>query len=240
MMLHILEKSKSEIKDRYDFCSYICFSFIYIWQGVLHIMELLYPFFIAFILVFLSELGDKTQLLVLSFSNKTKPFIILLGVALGSFLSHGIAILFGSSIGLLENEFLHNILEIITYCSFLIFGIFSFLPSKEETKEKTKKESFIKKIAHFGFSYIFIICFSIVIGELGDKTFLASLGLGISYPNDKLFLILGAILGMVASDSIAITFGKMLNKYISEKAMQKLSGILFFIFGIIGLIHFFL
>ncbi len=202
-------------------------------------MELLYPFFIAFFLVFISELGDKTQLLVLSFSNKTKPIMILLGVALGSFFSHGIAILFGSSIGLLKNEFLHGLLEVITYLTFLLFGIFSFLPKREE-KESIKKESFLKKLSSVGLGYVFIIAISIVIGELGDKTFLASLGLGISYPNYKISLILGAILGMVVSDSIAIAFGKVLNKYIPEKTMQKLSGILFLIFGIIGFIKFFL
>lgn len=200
-------------------------------------MELLYPFFISFFLVFVSELGDKTQLLVLSFSNKTKPMMILLGVAIGSFFSHGIAILFGSSLSLLGNESFRNILEIITYSTFLLFGIFSFIPKKEE-KENIKKESFLKKLSSIGLGYIFIIAISIVIGELGDKTFLASLGLGISYPNYKISLILGAILGMVISDSIAIIFGKFLNKYISENTMQKLSGILFLIFGLIGFCKF--
>lgn len=202
-------------------------------------MELLYPLFIAFFLVFVSELGDKTQLLVLSFSNKTKPIMILLGVAIGSFFSHGMAILFGSSLSLLGNKSFRNILEIITYSTFLLFGIFSFIPKKEE-KENIKKESILNKLSSFGLGYVFIIAISIVIGELGDKTFLASLGLGISYPNYKISLILGAILGMVVSDSIAIAFGKVLNKYISENTMQKLSGILFLIFGIIGFIKFFI
>lgn len=201
-------------------------------------MYLLYPFLISFFLVFVSELGDKTQLLVLSFSNKTKPIMILLGVAIGSFFSHGIAILFGSSISLLENDFLNNILEILTYSTFLLFGIFSFIQKKEE-KESIKKESFLKKLTSISLSYVFIIALSIVIGELGDKTFLASLGLGISYPNYKISLILGAILGMVLSDSIAIIFGKVLNKYISESGIQKLSGVLFLIFGIFGFINFF-
>ena len=66
-------------------------------------MNYIYTFIISFIMIFISELGDKTQLLVLSFSNKDKTYKILLGVAIGSFFSHGIAILFGSSIGLLEN-----------------------------------------------------------------------------------------------------------------------------------------
>lgn len=200
-------------------------------------MSFLYPIFIAFILVFISELGDKTQILVLSFSSKLKASTILLGVALGSFLSHGIAILFGSSIGLLENEFLHNALQFITYFSFICFGILSFLPEKEQS-ESTKKNHFLMKLSKLGIGYILIIASSIAIGELGDKTFLASIGLGISYPNSKLFLIIGAILGMVISDLLAILFGKFLSKKIPDNLMQKLSGILFIIFGIIGFIKF--
>ena len=49
-------------------------------------------------------------------------------------------------------------------------------------------------------------------------------------------LIIGAILGMIASDSIAIISGKFLNKYISQDKMQKFSGLLFLIFGIAGFI----
>lgn len=198
-------------------------------------MNFLYPFFVAFLLVFISELGDKTQLLVLSFSNKTKPFFILLGVALGSFFSHGIAILFGSSIGLLENDFIHNLLEFVTYLSFILLGIFSFF-QKSNSENDSKKEGFLRKVSSVGLSYIFIIAFSIAIGELGDKTFLASLGLGISYPTYKIFLVLGAVTGMVVADSFAIIFGKLLNKYISESSMQKFSGVLFLIFGMIGFI----
>lgn len=199
----------------------------------------LYPFLIAFIFVFISELGDKTQLLVLSFSsNKLKTSTILLGVALGSFFSHGIAILFGSSIGILEDESLHALLEIITYSSFIIFGIFSFIPRKEKSENNNKKISLINKLANLGIGYIFIIAFSIAIGELGDKTFLASLGLGISYPTSKLFLILGAIFGMVVSDSMAIVFGKILSTKLSENSIKKLSGILFIIFGTVGFFNF--
>lgn len=202
-------------------------------------MNCIYPILIAFLLVFISELGDKTQFLVLSFSSKLKASTILIGVALGSFFSHGIAILFGSSIGLLENKFLHNSLQIATYISFIVFGIISFLPKKEEIRDE-KKDSLIKKLSRFGIGYIFIIALSIAIGEIGDKTFLASLGLGISYPHSKLFLIIGAILGMVASDTIAILFGKFLSSKVPDSLIERLSGILFIIFGVVGFIQFLL
>ncbi len=200
-------------------------------------MEFIYPFFISFAIVFVSELGDKTQLLVLSFAGKDKTFKILLGVAIGSFFSHGLAILFGSGLALLENQFLHNLIEFITYSSFVLMGILTLLPKKQKlTMEDSSKEGILAKISNLKINYCLLIALCIMIGELGDKTFLASIGLGVQYPNYKFSLILGAISAMVICDFIAIIFGKFLNKHISESAMQKLSGILFLVFGFIGFI----
>ena len=196
-------------------------------------MNYILPLIISFIIVFISELGDKTQLLVLSYSSKIKTIYILIGIALGSFFSHGIAILFGSYVSLFENNTFHNILEIVTYSSFIIFGIISFIP-KNNNRNSKNKSSLLHRLSNLAIGYILIIAFSIAIGEIGDKTFLASIGLGISYPNFKLSLIIGAILGMVFSDLIAIVSGKFLSNKLSEDTMQKLSGFLFIIFGIIG------
>ena len=155
----------------------------------------------------------------------------------GSFFSHGIAILFGSRIGLLDNEYIHNIIEIVTYSSFIIMGVLSLLPKKVKIDSHTdKKDSILKKISRLKINYIFIIALSILVGEIGDKTFLASLGFGIQYPDYKVLLVIGAILGMIASDSIAIISGKFLSQFITEEKMQKLSGILFLIFGLVGFI----
>lgn len=198
-------------------------------------MEYIYPIFISFLLVFISELGDKTQLLVLSFSSKTKTKNILIGVALGSLFSHGIAITFGSTLGILDNYRFQEIIKFITYISFILFGIFSFISINKTENENSNK--FIDKIINLKLNYIFIIAFSIVIGELGDKTFLASIGLGIQYPIYKISLIIGAILGMVISDLIAIIFGKVLMSRISDKSIKILSGILFIIFGVLGFLN---
>ena len=135
-------------------------------------MVLFYPFIIAFTLVFMSELGDKTQLLALSFSSKLKTSTILLGVALGSLFSHGIAILFGSFLGNIENITFQLVVKVITYFSFITFGIIT-LKSNDFEKNNYNKQKNSQK----NFSYILLIAFSIAIGEFGDKTFLASIGL---------------------------------------------------------------
>lgn len=196
-------------------------------------MNYLYPIIISFLMIFLSELGDKTQLLVLSFTSKHKASTILLGVALGSFFSHGVAILFGSVLGNLENNNIHNILELITYSSFILLGIITLL-SKDDNTDPTQNKTLLKKLTKLPINYSLIIGTVIAIGEFGDKTFLASIGLGVKYSSYKLLLIFGAVLGMVVSDFLAIFLGKFLNNKISEKNMKKISGILFLIFGFLG------
>ena len=203
-------------------------------------MGFIYPFFISSILVFLSELGDKTQLLVLSFSTKDRAKNILLGVAIGTFFSHGMAILFGSKLGSFENETFQFYLELFTCLSFLLFGILGFLPKKDKSYAPSFLTSFLQKISNIKMNYVFVIALNIVLGELGDKTFLASLGLGIQYSEYKISLILGSIFGMVASNSIALFFGRFLGNKFSPKFVELLSNLIFIAFGVFGLICLFI
>lgn len=202
-------------------------------------MQYLYPFIISFIFIFLSELGDKTQILVLSFSAKNKTKNILLGVALGTLFSHGLAIAFGSHLGVIENANFIYYLKILTYLTFLFFGIVGFIKSKKsdsinETESDTKSR-IIKFLSSLTKNCIFIVASSIAIGELGDKTFLASIGLGVEYPLFKIPLICGSIGGMVASNSIAIFLGKWLSSKTSSSTIENLSNIIFILFGLLGL-----
>ena len=204
-------------------------------------MQYLYPFIISFIFIFISELGDKTQILVLSFSARNKSTSILLGVALGTLFSHGMAIAFGSKIGAINNDNFIFYIKIFTYCTFLIFGILGFLTQKksnstEEDEKLDSKSHIIKFFSTLTKNCVLIVAFAIAIGELGDKTFLASIGLGVEYPLFKVPLICGSICGMVASDSIAIFFGKWLGSKVSNSAIEILSNIIFILFGIIGIL----
>ena len=203
-------------------------------------MDFLYPFFVAFSMIFFAELGDKTQLLVLSFSAKNKAYKILLGVALGTFFSHGIAILFGSSLASFSSSSFQFYLKFFTYCSFIIFGIIGFFPEKKVTSSSSKsKVSFFNKLSHLSFGAIIIVAISIVIGELGDKTFLASLGLGLEYPSYKLSLICGSIFGMCMSNLLAIFCGKFLSKHLKPSFVSILSNIIFLVFGLFGMFSLF-
>ena len=197
-------------------------------------MELFYPFFVAFSMIFFAELGDKTQLLVLSFSAKNRCYKVLLGVALGTFFSHGLAILFGSKLACFSQDSFQFYLKLFTYFSFIIFGIIGFLPDNN-TSTSSKDLSFLDKFKFLHLGAVLLVAISIVVGELGDKTFLASLGLGLEYPMQKFSLIFGSIFGMVFSNLLAIFCGKFLSHYLKPSIISFLSNIIFLVFGIVGI-----
>ena len=197
-------------------------------------MELFYPFFVAFSMIFFAELGDKTQLLVLSFSAKNRCYKVLLGVALGTFFSHGLAILFGSKLACFSQDSFQFYLKLFTYFSFIIFGIISFLPDNNDSTS-SKDLSFLDKFKFLHLGAVLLVAISIVVGELGDKTFLASLGLGLEYPMQKFSLIFGSIFGMVFSNLLAIFCGKFLSHYLKPSIISFLSNIIFLVFGIVGI-----
>lgn len=205
-------------------------------------MEYLFPFIISFLFIALSELGDKTQVLVLSFSTKNKTSHILIGIAIGTLLSHGIAIILGSKICNYGDANFIYYLKILTYLTFLIFGILGFIKLIKTSNDLTKtdyKSKLLNYISSLLKNCIFIVALSIAIGEIGDKTWLASIGLGIQYPMFKISLICGSICGMLLCNSIAIFFGKWLSHKVSDKYIDILSNSIFIIFGFLGLINIF-
>ena len=199
-------------------------------------------------LVFFSELGDKTQLLVLSFSTKNKVKNILLGVAIGTFFSHGFAILFGSKVACFSNDIFQFYLKIFTYSSFVLFGLLGFLSQKtfsssnsicKNGDNSSHKSNLLQKFSALKLNCVFIVALCILVGELGDKTFLASLSLGFEYPNAKFLLILVSVCGMVLSNFIAIFCGRLIGSHLKQGLIEFLSNVTFLIFGLLGFVHMF-
>ncbi len=90
-------------------------------------MKNLYVFLLTFSTIFLAELGDKTQLAVLSLSAQTKaPFIVFLGASFALSLLSFIGAYLGSFLFKLIPE---SIIKKITGLIFIIVG-FLFLLRK--------------------------------------------------------------------------------------------------------------
>jgi len=81
-------------------------------------------FFSTFLLIFLAELGDKTQLAVLALSAKEKSYITIFVSAI---LGFGLATLIAIVFGILGEKFIPiKIIEKISVTAFVIIGLLIF------------------------------------------------------------------------------------------------------------------
>lgn len=170
----------------------------------------------AFIIITIAEMGDKTQLLAMTFATKYNTKKVLIGVGIGSMLNHGLAILFGT---ILARYIDLNYLQILGGAMFLIFGLWGLRTDdgdEDEVKEK--------------YGPVLTVALAFFIGELGDKTQLAAMTIS-TYANFATFVLAGTVLGMVFTSSIGIFVGVKIGDRVPEIYIKLLSSIIFLIFG---------
>lgn len=82
-------------------------------------------FFITLLLVFLAELGDKTQLATMLLATQKKsPVGVFLGASCALILTSLLGVTLGS---ILTKFFPAHLLKLIAGCSFVVIGIFLLL-----------------------------------------------------------------------------------------------------------------
>lgn len=174
----------------------------------------------AFLLIFVAEMGDKTQIIAMTFATQYKIKEVLIGVFLGVFLNHGLAIILGSYISKIVPM---NYIQIIAGFMFVIFGILSL--RYEETENENHKRNF---------SPVFTVALAFFVGELGDKTQLTAMTLAAegSYP---FFILIGTTLGMIGTSGIGIFIGSKIGEKIPDIFIKFVSSLVFIFFGTIKL-----
>lgn len=171
----------------------------------------------AVILIFFAEMGDKTQFLSMAFATKYPVRKILIGVFLGSFFNHGLAILLGRALlELIPIE----IIGVVAALMFIFFGFKSLDIEDEEIEEGTVK-----------YGPIITVALAFFLGELGDKTQLAALGLSVD--STYMFMVLlGTVTGMILTSSLGIFIGLKLGKKIPEDKLKISAFLIFIVFGV--------
>jgi putative Ca2+/H+ antiporter (TMEM165/GDT1 family) len=176
----------------------------------------------SFLLVFVSEMGDKTQLLALILAARfRKPWTVMAGIFIATIANHGLASWAGEA---LSNLISRQMLAYILAGIFFVFAAWILIPDKEEE---------VKEVGHFGALVTTIVAF--FMAEMGDKTQLATVALGAQYSN-VLLVTLGTTFGMMCSNALAIFFGEKLLRRIPMKWVHRFASALFVLFGIMILI----
>lgn len=174
--------------------------------------------FNSFLLVFVSEMGDKTQLLSLMLAARfRKPIPILFGILTATILNHALASYAGSTV---TNYLPSEILKWILGISFIGFGIWILIPDKHEGfKSKYNWGPFLTTTIAFFFA------------EMGDKTQLATVALGAKF-TAPVTVTIGTTLGMLAADGLAVIFGHKFTEKIPMTLIHKIASLLFILFGL--------
>lgn len=172
---------------------------------------------IPFTSIFLAELMDKSQLIILLLSTKTKKHWQLLFGAISAFiLVDGFAIFLGAYVSnLLPGELIRTISGLL----FIFFGILSFRRSNE--KDKTKyhlKNPFLSAL-----SLVFVT-------EWGDKTQLASAVFAAEF--NPIYVFIGIIIALSLLSWLAIKLGSLLFAKMKKQTISKISGTVFILLGL--------
>jgi Ca2+/H+ antiporter, TMEM165/GDT1 family len=201
-------------------------------------------FWKAFILIFMAELGDKTQFMTLAMATKYKALDVMLGVTIGTTLVSLLSVALGSTVGRILPMFWIAMLAGVAFITFGLLELKGDSASEIEEEEKKVLESSndqpsdqgqsSKKRVRFG--PILTIAGTFFLAELGDKTMLATVA--IASREGAFFQVwLGSTLGLVASNALAIFAGKAVGTKVSASTLRYVISAVYIISGILSIVE---
>lgn len=179
-------------------------------------------FLAALFFVFMAEMGDKTQLMTLAFSTKYKALTVFFGVCIATLLINLISVALGEGVGKFFPTFWVNLIAGI---AFIGFGIWTL--KGDHTKEDEKP--------HFGkHGPLMTVVIAFFLAEFGDKTMLTAIAVASRYHN-FLAVWMGATIGLVAANALAIVAGKAVGNRLSGKFVQIAVAVVYIFSGCLAI-----
>jgi putative Ca2+/H+ antiporter (TMEM165/GDT1 family) len=176
---------------------------------------------LSFAVIFVAELGDKSQLMALTFATRFKPVPVLIGITVATAVVHAVSVGIGYGLGATLPT---GWISLVAGIAFLAFGAWTLRGDKLTDEEKTKAERSTG-------SAILAVGGAFFLAELGDKTMLATITLATT--EGAFGTWAGSTLGMVAADALAIVVGSQLGARLPERAIKIGAAVSFFVFGAI-------
>lgn len=171
-------------------------------------------------IVFLAELGDKSQLMALTFALRYRWWVVLGGITAATAAVHVLSVAIGHFIGAALPT---TAIAWIAAVTFLAVGVWTL-------KELIGDEDGEPAPPRFATAApFFVVLSAFLLAELGDRTMFATAALATD--NNWAAVWLGSTIGMVAADALAIAAGILLGKHLPERAIGFGSGLLFLFIG---------
>ena len=176
-------------------------------------------FLLSFGVIFVAELGDKSQLMAMTFATRYKFWTVIGAITAATAVVHLFSVALGNVIGLALPV---GPINILAGLAFVFFGLWTLRGDKLSEDEEAKASRTNR-------SAFFAVVIAFFLAELGDKTMLATVTLATT--EGWFGTWIGSTLGMVAADALAIGVGVMLGKALPGKVIKIGASILFFVFG---------
>ena len=177
-------------------------------------------FLLSFGVIFVAELGDKSQLMAMTFATRYRFWTVLGGITAATALVHLGSVALGTVVGV---NLPTSLIRIVAGIAFLVFGAWTLRGDKLSENEQAKAGRSAR-------SAFFAVAIAFFLAELGDKTMLATITLATT--EGWFGTWVGSTLGMVAADALAIALGAVLGRKLPEKAVRIGAAVLFFAFGV--------
>jgi Ca2+/H+ antiporter, TMEM165/GDT1 family len=175
------------------------------------------PILSSFVLVALSEMGDKTQLLAFSLASKyRRPWTVMAGILAATLANHALASTVGTWV---SAQVPPRVMAGILGATFIAFGLWTLRPDTLDGDGRPDR---------FGPFVTTTVLF--FLAEMGDKTQLATVALAARYQAIVLVTV-GTTLGMLASDGLAVFLGDRLAARIEMRFVRWAAAAVFFVFG---------
>lgn len=176
-------------------------------------------FALSFGLIFVAELGDKSQLMALAFAARRRALPVLVGITLATAVVHAASVVAGAA---LDDRLPTDVVNVASGVAFLGFAAWTLrgdrLSPAERARASTSDRHTVAAVAG-----------AFLLAELGDKTMLATITLAAR--GDLFAVWLGSTLGMVAADALAVALGRQLGTRLPERAVRVGAASAFALFG---------
>jgi len=174
---------------------------------------------LSFAVIFVAELGDKSQLMAMTFALRHRWWVVLTGILAATTTVHLVSVAVGHYLGVAIPA---QAMSIVGGVAFLFFGAWTLRGDSLDDDEQSKAQRATR-------SAFLAVTSAFFLAELGDKTMLATVTLAAD--NDWAGVWIGSTVGMVAADALAIVAGAVLGRHLPENAIRLGASALFFGFG---------
>ncbi len=172
-------------------------------------------------LVFVAELGDKTQLVALGFGARYRLAPVLAGVVTAYAATNLLSVVIG---GLLGAALPTRAIGLVGGVMFLGFAAWALHPEDEEAADDEPSAT--------GDRSVFLsVAGAMFVAELGDKTMLATATLAAQ--GNPVLVWIGATIGIILSGTLGVLVGRAFGATLPERVTRIGSAVLFAVFGVV-------